>query len=178
MINTGISKHDGGYVPPKQDGDYFRHAKEVRVAPDTTDATTDNGNEPEADFAKAIEGVMALMSMVKQLQEENKELREENTQLRQQVNKLQNDELCKVVNLETIAKYCLRQTHTKTVQIIVNMLNRLCVGKGCVPEPLQTRIEDLENHIMALEHPQPNVHHNHGCQNFYGQINQSSFPTK
>ena len=175
MINTGISKHEGGYVPPKQDGDYFRHAKEVRVVPDTTDATTDNGNEPEADFAKAIEGVMALMSMVKQLQEENKELREENTLLRQQVNKLQNDELCKVVNLETIAKYGLRQTHPKTVQIIVNMLNRLCVGKGCVPDRLRSRIEDLEDHIMELESPQPMAQHNHGCQNFYGTIKDSDF---
>lgn len=166
MINTGISKHEGGYVLPKPDGEILR------------DSTTDKAGELEADFAKAIDGVVALMNKVKALQEENKVLREENASLKQQVNKLQNDELCKVVNLDTIAKYCLRLTHAKTVQVIVNMLNRLCVGKGCVPVPLQTRIEDLENHIMELENPQPNVHHNHGCQNFYGQINQSSFPTK
>ena len=166
MINTGISKHDGGYGLPKPDGEFF------------LDSSTDNGSKPEADFAKAIDGVVALMNKVKALQEENKALRDENAVLKQQVNKLQNDELCKVVNLDTIAKYCLRLTHAKTVQVIVNMLNRLCVGKGCVPAPLQTRIEDLENHIMELENPQPNVHHNHGCQNFYGQINQSSFPTK
>jgi polyhydroxyalkanoate synthesis regulator phasin len=178
MMNTGISKHKDGYVPPKTDRELFRDGRAIQMVQDITTGATDSNREPEADFAMAMEGVMALMNKLRALQEENKLLREENAILQQQVNKLQNDELCKVVNLDTIAKYCLRQTHPKTVQIIVNMLNRLCVGKGCVPERLQTRIEELENHIMALENPQPSVHHNHGCQNFYGEITQSNFPSK
>ena len=90
-------------------------------------------------------------------------------------NKLENDELCKVVNLETIAKYGLRQTNSTKVQVIVDMLNRLCVGKGCVPEPLRQKIEELEEHIIALETPRPVTQNNHGCQNFYGNITDSDF---
>lgn len=37
------------------------------------------------------------------------------------------------------------------------------------------RIEDLEKRLDALENPRPTIHHNHGCQNFYGTISESDF---
>ena len=150
----------------------------------------------EVDFLKAKSYVTAALDMAIRQQEENanlhleldaarveatqtknliKELQEQNTLLKQKVNKLENDELCKVVNLETIAKYGLRQTNSTKVQVIVDMLNRLCVGKGCVPEPLRQKIEELEEHIIALETPRPVTQNNHGCQNFYGNITDSDF---
>lgn len=153
--------------------------------------------EPETDMVQARDCVVAAFDKAIALEEENKRLREQldyllkgsaldkqlinelkgqNALLQQKVNKLENDELCKVVNLESIARYCLRQTHPKTIQVIVNMLNRLCVSKGCVPEPLRNRIEELEEHICVLESPQPSIQNNHGCQQFYGNVNDSEFP--
>ena len=175
MKNTGISWETEEMEARKNEVEVFRNGKVIKASLDSTDYTTNGEREPEADFAKVVEGVLGLMNKVKRLQEENMVLREENALLQQKVYKLENDELCKVVNLETIAKYGLRQTHPKTVQIIVNMLNRLCVGKGCVPDRLRSRIEDLEDHIMELESPQPMAQHNHGCQNFYGTIKDSDF---
>lgn len=37
------------------------------------------------------------------------------------------------------------------------------------------RIEFLEKRINALETTRSVVHHNHGCQNFYGDISESDF---
>ncbi len=37
------------------------------------------------------------------------------------------------------------------------------------------RIEELEKRLDALENPRPTIHHNHGCQNFYGTISESDF---
>lgn len=155
--------------------------------------------EEEIDFAKAMDymsAAMCTMAKAVKVQEENKELhkqlmaahkesandkssiknlQEQNALLIQKVNKLENDELCKVVNLETIAKYGLRQSNPTKVQVIVDMLNRLCVGKGCVPEPLRQKIEELEDHIIALESPRPVTQNNHGCQQFYGNVTDSDF---
>lgn len=162
------------------------------------------GSEPESeegdiDFVKAMDYMKAAMTKAEKLQKENKELhkqlitvlresaidknfikelQEQNAILKQKVNKLENDELCKVVNLESITKYGLRQTEPQIVQDIVNMLSRLCIDKRCIPEPLQARIKDLEDHIIALKKPSISVQNNHGCQNFYGNITDSSFPTK
>lgn len=175
MEYTGIRKEKEGYMPHKDNKELIRDEKTIKISRHTTDGNTANVLEPEADFSKALEGVVGLMNKAQKLQEENKELREQNDFLQQKVSKLQNDELCQVVNLDTIVKYALRQTNSKTVQTIVNMLSRLCIGKGCIPEPLQMKIEDLENHIIALQSPRPVNHHNHGCQNFYGNISESDF---
>lgn len=155
--------------------------------------------EDDIDFARAMDYLnvaMCTMSQAVKVQEENKELheqlmaahkesandknlikdlQEQNALLKQKVNKLENDELCKVVNLESIAKYGLRQTDPHIVQDIVNMLSRLCIDKRCIPEPLQVKIEDLENYIVTLKTPRPSVQNNHGCQNFYGNISESDF---
>ena len=150
----------------------------------------------EIDFAEAKDYMLAVMDKAMKFEEDNKmlrsqlevvhkessldknlirELQEQNALLKQKVNKLENDELCKVVNLETITKYGLRQTEPQIVQDIVNMLSRLCIDKRCIPEPLQARIKDLEDHIIELKKPRPVTQHNHGCQNFYGNITDSDF---
>lgn len=155
--------------------------------------------EDDIDFARAMDYLnvaMCTMSQAVKVQEENKELheqlmaahkesandknlikdlQEQNALLKQKVNKLENDELCKVVNLESIAKYGLRQTDPHIVQDIVNMLSRLCIDKRCIPEPLQVKIEDLENHIVTLKAPRPSVQNNHGCQQFYAPVTDSDF---
>ena len=155
--------------------------------------------EEEMDFAKAMDymnAAMCAMAQAVKVQEENKELHkqlmasheesvndknlikdllEQNALLKQKVNKLENDELCKVVNLESIAKYGLRQTDPHIVQDIVNMLSRLCIDKRCIPEPLQVRIKDLEDHIVALKAPRPSVQANHGCLQIYGNVADSEF---
>ena len=150
----------------------------------------------ETDFARAKDCVMVALDRAMQLEEENELLRRELKvlqaeafHLRRVVREMQKrnallrakwqelEEPDGVVTLDSVVGYALRQSGSWFVRGIVNMLNSLFVTRGYVPEALQIKVEELERHISRLEAPRPVVHHNHGCQNFYGNISESDFRT-
>ena len=148
----------------------------------------------ETDFALAKDYVMVALDRAMQLEKENELLRSELKvmqaeffRLRRIVREQQRQnallraewqELVEpdgVVTLDSVVGYALRQSEPWLVRGIVNMLNSLFVKRGFVPEALLMKVEELEGHILRLETPRPVVHHNHGCQNFYGDISESDF---
>ena len=150
----------------------------------------------ETDFARAKDCVMVALDRAMLLEEENELLRRELKvlqaeafHLRRVVRELQKrnvllraewqelEERGAVITLESVSGYALQQSQPWFVRSIVNMFNSLFVKKGVVPEALLMKVEELERHISRLEAPRPVVHHNHGCQNFYGNISESDFRT-
>ena len=80
----------------------------------------------------------------------------------------------KVKNRILCEKLEAYQTESELYKKTIRELER----KNAFLQGRADRIMELEKRLDALENPRPTVHHNHGCQNFYGVISESDFSNK
>ena len=80
--------------------------------------------------------------------------------------KVENRILC-----ERIEAYQTESEHYKKTIRNLERKNAFLQGRA-------DRIMELEKRLDALENHRRTVHHNHGCQNFYGTISESDFSNK
>lgn len=142
----------------------------------------------EIDFAQTKNYVMDTMNKAIKLQEEFKEQhwllqvekakREEAEQkiktLQTKLDAWENNDFYKAVNIDTIVNYVNEQRRNLTehdVLIIQGMLNRLCRNKKLSDEAFK----EIDNLTCGEK---IGVQNNTGCQNFYGPITDSEFPSK
>lgn len=145
------------------------------------------GLEVETDFIKAKNYVMTVLDKAISLEDENKQLlkmwQKERTQreeyrlelnaLQQKLNDWENNAFSKAVNINTIFEYAQsNKCSENNREAIRNTLLYLCSNK--VSDEVINKIKNLElgGNITIGEQ------HNHGCQQFYGNITDSEFPSK
>jgi len=142
----------------------------------------------EVDLAKTRKHILAAMDKAIKLEEENKELGKQLEEERRKreiaeqtvegiqtkLNCLENDAFYKAVNINSILKYAQDKGNcdNNDIKTIRMMLLALCANK--VPNDVIEAIKTLKlgGNITIGEQ------HNHGCQNFYGNITDSEFPSK
>lgn len=149
---------------------------------------SESEHEVEIDFGKTKSHIVAAIDKAIRLESENKELhklieeeriKRKTAELRieekqTKLNCLENDAFYKAVNINSILKYAQDQGNcdNNDIKIIRMMLLALCANK--VPNDVIEAIKTLKlgGNITIGEQ------HNHGCQQFYGNITDSEFPSK
>jgi len=170
------------YYEDKVEGKSLSHSINFRIPlPEPEDIK-------EIDFAQAKNYVMDTMNRAMKLQEEYKEHqwqlqiekagKEEAERkikaLQEKLDVWENDAFYKAVNINSILKYAQDRGNcdNSDIKTIRMMLLALCANKvsNDVIEAIKTL--KLGGNITIGEQ------HNHGCQQFYGNITDSEFPSK
>ncbi len=143
---------------------------------------------PDIDLVQTQDDIMAAMNKAVRLDKENKMLRkrmelerakraeaEQNIKtLQEKLDAWENDTFYKAVNINTILKYAQESgiCDNNDIKTIRMMLVDLCANK--VPNEVIEKIKTLKfGGTIYIEKQE-----NHGCQNFYGDISDSSFSAK
>lgn len=143
---------------------------------------------PDIDLVQTRDDIMAAMNKAVRLDKENKMLRKrmelERTKraeaelniktLQEKLDAWENDTFYKAVNINTILKYAQESgiCDNNDIKTIRMMLVDLCANK--VPNKVIEKIKTLKfGGTIYIEKQE-----NHGCQNFYGDISDSSFSAK
>ncbi len=143
---------------------------------------------PDIDLAQTKDDIMAAMNKAVRLEKGNKMLhkrleleRTKRAEAEQKIKTLQekldaweNNDFYKAVNIDSIVNYVNEQRRNLTehdVLVIQGMLNRLCRNKKLSDEAFK----EIDNLTCGSK---VGIHNNTGCQNFYGPITDSEFPSK
>lgn len=142
----------------------------------------------EVDLAKTRKYILAAMDKAIKLEEQNKELGKQLEEERRKreiaeqivegiqtkLNCLENDAFYKAVNINSILKYAQDQGNcdNNDIKTIRMMLLALCANKVSNDVIAAIKTLKLGGNVTIGEQ------HNHGCQQFYGNITDSEFPSK